>query len=247
MYGVVNRKKKKYGFGEFYADMWYYICKNTKTVSGQRCVYAKHIRQDDVNEQVSRVVQEALRNMDFTQDIMKSIGTDANLDALQAEVNTLTAAKKKEERQKAKLLSQIMELDADDELYDEIYDDLQGLLRQRVKRITELDNKINQVSIAIQNAGSKAATAEEVYATMQIIVDMMDIMPERDEQKIMHALLDSVQIYPERQPNGLWIRRVRFKVPLEFNGFSSQDVIIDDDDNSLPNANNDETVVLLSR
>ena len=245
MYGVVNRKKKKDGSGEFYTDMWYYICKNTKTVNGQRCTYTKHIRQDAVNEQVRRVVQEALRNMDFTQDIMKSIGTDANLDALQAEVDTLAATKKKEERQKSKLLSKIMELDADDELYDEMYDDLQGLLRQRMIRISELDSKINQVSIAIQNAGSKAATAEEVYATMRIIVDMMDIMPERDEQEIMHALLDSVQIYPERQPNGLWIKSVRFKVPLEFDGVSSQDVIIDNDDNSLPNASNDETVCLL--
>lgn len=245
MYGVVNRKKKKDGSGEFYTDMWYYICKNTKTVSGQRCTYTKHIRQDAVNEQVRRVVQEALRNMDFTQDIMKSIGTDANLDALQAEADTLTAAKKKEERQKSKLLSKIMELDADDDLYDEMYDDLQGLLRQRMKRIADLDSKINQVSIAIQNAGSKAATAEEVYATMRIIVEMMDIMPERDEQEIMHALLDSVQIYPERQPNGLWIKSVRFKVPLEFDGVSSQDVIIDNDDNSLPNASNDETVCLL--
>ena len=247
MYGVVNRKKKKDGSGEFYTDMWYYICKNTKTVSGQRCTYTKHIRQDDVNEQVRRVVQEALRNMDFTEDIMKSIGTDTNLDALQAEADTLAATKKKEERQKSKLLSKIMELDADDDLYDEMYDDLQGLLRQRMKRIAELDSKINQVSIAIQNAGSKAATAEEVYATMRIIVDMMDIMPERDEQEIMHALLDSVQIYPERQPNGLWIKSVRFKVPLEFDGVSSQDVIIDNDSNSLPNKSIDETVVLLSK
>ena len=94
-----------------------------------------------------------------------------------------------------------------------------------MKRISELDSKINQVSIAIQNAGSKAATAEEVYATMRIIVDMMDIMPERDEQEIMHALLDSVQIYPERQPNGLWIKSVRFKVPLEFDGVSSQFIL----------------------
>ena len=131
-------RKKKDGSGEFYTDMWYYICKNTKTVSGQRCTYTKHIRQDDVNEQVRRVVQEALRNMDFTEDIMKSIGTDTNLDALQAEADTLAATKKKEERQKSKLLSKIMELDADDDLYDEMYDDLQGLLRQRMKRIARI-------------------------------------------------------------------------------------------------------------
>lgn len=118
-----------------------------------------------------------------------------------------------------------------------------------MKRVTELDSKINQVSIAIPNVGSKATVAEEVYAIIQIIVDMMDIMPERDEQEIMHALLNRVQIYPKRQPNGFWIRSVRFKVLLEFDGVSSQDVIqdviIDNDGNSLPNESNDKTVVLL--
>ena len=63
----------------------------------------------------------------------------------------------------------------------------------------------------------------------------------------MHILLDSVQIYPERQPNGLWIKSVRFKVPLEFDGVLWQDVIIDNEENSLPNESNDETVVLLSK
>ena len=51
----------------------------------------------------------------------------------------------------------------------------------------------------------------------------------------------------ERQPNGLWIKSVRFKVPLEFDGVSSQDVIIDNDSNSLPNESIDETVLLFVR
>ena len=185
--------------------------------------------------------------MDFTEAIMKSIGSDPNLDAVQEEADTHAAPKKEEAHQKAKLLPKITEIDANEEQTDTTEDDLQGLVRQRMKRIAELDSKINQVSIAIQNAGSKAATAEEVYATMRIIVDMMDIMPERDEQEIMHALLDSVQIYPERQPNGLWIKSVCFKVPLEFDGVSSQDVIIDNDSNSLPNESIDETLALISR
>ena len=39
----------------------------------------------------------------------------------------------------------------------------------------------------------------------------------------------------------------RFKVPLEFDGVSSQDVIIDNDDNSLPNESSDEAVILLGK
>lgn len=58
--------------------------------------------------------------MNFMQDIIKSIGTNAKMNVLQAEVDAFTAAQKKEERQKAKLLSKIIELDADNDLYDEM-------------------------------------------------------------------------------------------------------------------------------
>ena len=147
MYGVVNRKKKKDGSGEFYTDMWYYLCKNTKTVNGQPCTFRKHLRQDDINAQVRAVVQEALRNIDFSQSIMNTIGTDDNLETLRAERDNLEAAKKKAERQKAKLLGKIMSLDADDDLYDTMYEDLQGLLREHTKNISELESRINQVSM----------------------------------------------------------------------------------------------------
>ncbi len=250
MYGVVNRKKKKDGSGEFYSDMWYYLCKNTKTVNGQPCTFRKHLRQDDINIQVRAVVQEALQNIDFTQHIMKTIGTDDSLDELRSERDNLESAKKKVERQKTKLLGKIMALDADDDLYDIMYEDLQRLLREHTKNISELDARINQLSIAIQNADSQAATAEEIYGVMRTVVEFMDIMPAEDERKIMQMLLESVQVYPERQPNGLLVKRVRFRIPLEYKGTSVQDIVLEvdqDTDNFLPDESSVETIVLLSK
>ena len=48
MYGNVNRKKKKDGSGH-YKDIWYYVCKNRKTVSGKPCAFTQYIRQDEIN------------------------------------------------------------------------------------------------------------------------------------------------------------------------------------------------------
>ncbi|HAT4272205.1 recombinase zinc beta ribbon domain-containing protein [Clostridium perfringens] len=56
MYGVLNRKKKK-GSDEFYTDIWYYTCKNRKTVSGHLLDYKKHIRQDEINNEVFQIVK----------------------------------------------------------------------------------------------------------------------------------------------------------------------------------------------
>lgn len=245
MYGTVYRKKKK-DSDEFYTDMWYYICKNRKIVTGHLCTYKKHLRQDDINSQVRAVVKEAISNADFTDDIMKKIGTKENLGALLTELERMEKAKKKEEAKKSKLLQKIMILDAEDELYDSMYDDLQGLLREYTKNIAELDSNSNKTNIAIENATNKQVSAQEVYKIMQTIIELMDIMPEEDEQKIMNALLDSVQVYPEKQPNGLQVKSVRFKVPLNIGGELYSEVVIDTE-NSLPKARHVETVILMTK
>ena len=162
----------------------------------------------------------------------------------------MESAKKKVERQKTKLLGKIIALDADDDLYDIMYEDLQRLLREHTKNISELDARINQLSIAIQNADSQAATAEEIYGVMRTVVEFMDIMPAEDERKIMQMLLESVQVYPERQPNGLLVKRVRFRIPLEYKGTSVQDIVLEvdqDTDNFLPDESSVESIVLLSK
>ena len=98
--------------------------------------------------------------------------------ALLTELERMEKAKKKEEAKKSKLLQKIMVLDAEDELYDSMYDDLQGLLREYTKNIAELDSNTNKTNIAIENATNKQVSAQEVYNIMQTIIELMDIMPE---------------------------------------------------------------------
>ena len=85
----------------------------------------------------------------------QGLGSADNLDALNAELNTLQAARKKELRQKTKLLGKIAELDADDDLYDSMYEELHFVLRQRAQPIADPDDKIGYVFMEIYNVGRK--------------------------------------------------------------------------------------------
>lgn len=104
MYGVVNCKKKK-GSEEYYTDMWYYICKNRKNVSWHLCDCKTHIRQDVINEQVEAVVKEALKNADFSDDVLKTIGAEENIETLQKDLQRLNKERSKEEAKKSMLLA----------------------------------------------------------------------------------------------------------------------------------------------
>lgn len=62
-------------------------------------------------------------------------------------------------------------------------------------------------------------------------------MNEAERRKLVEILIDKVQIYPERQPNGQWLKSIRFKLP-----------IIDHEiDLSLDNQNRVECVASLVR
>ena len=249
MYGVVNRKKKKDGSGEFYTDMWYYLCKNTKVEGVTKCTYTKHVRQDELDSQVRAIVQDALRNIDFTDRMRKQLGDRSGLDELTAEMDRLLAERKKEERQRSKLAAKIMALDVDDPLYEGMSDTYDGILRERVASIAELDRKIEDVGVAIQNATSRTATVERTMAMLDVAVDLMEVlMPPEQERRIVHLLIESIQIFPEPMPDGLILKSVKFRIPLEYDGVEIRGAEVDMSAyDSLPCESHDETVVLMSR
>ena len=53
----------------------------------------------------------------------------------------------------------------------------------------------------------------------------------------MESLLSEVQIYEERQPNGQWLKSIKFKLPI----------IAEDMSLSLDNDTHIETVVLMTK
>lgn len=62
-------------------------------------------------------------------------------------------------------------------------------------------------------------------------------MNEQEQRHLIEALISEIQIYEERQPNGQWLKSIKFRLP-----------IIEQDMNlSLNNDDHIETVVRLTR
>ena len=61
-------------------------------------------------------------------------------------------------------------------------------------------------------------------------------MDDQEKRQLMESLLSEVQIYEERQPNGQWLKSIKFKLPI----------IAEDMSLSLDNDAHIETVILLS-
>ena len=82
---------------------------------------------------------------------------------------------------------------------------------------------------------------------MAALVEKFDDIPDRDKQAIMGNLLDRVEIHEKKQPNGIWVKKIRFKIPLSFPDGKVYDEVSFVTEDSLPKETTDETVVLLSK
>jgi site-specific DNA recombinase len=153
---------------------------------------------------------------------------------------------KTEDAKKNKILSKIKALDPFNESYDMLYDALQEVLADISKSRVEIEDDLYNTELSLSNATSAKCSAESIYKVMGSMIEMMDMMPDEDERIMMNVLLDNVQLYEVAQPNGMWVKSVRFKVPLNVDG-ELYDELFTNNCNSLPNETTDETVCLLSR
>ena len=250
MYGVVNRKKKK-NSDEFYSDMWYYKCKNRKIVSGHPCTYKKNVRQDEINTEVIALVKYVFGGEnDMKDQILKKLDSDDSLRELLAEKERLTKEREKLSSKKSKLMRRIADLDIDDELYDDLMKTYRESVNEVNEQINIMENQLYQNDLAIENAEGENLSTEVYKRIIDEMLDNIDDMNDADKKTLMNLLIEKIEIYPEKQEDGRWIKSIQFKIPLNIDGQAVNTLFFDDEEdteNSLPTEKHVETVVLMSK
>ena len=155
------------------------------------------------------------------------------------------------------MLDKIGNMDVDDELYDTLFEDYMGVVRELTEKLAKLDADLLRNNIAIENMQKQTFTAEQYYELLDAIVRYMEELPENRIKQLMGLVIDKVELFPKRQANGRWVRNVRFKVPLDVDGtfydsigFHGDGEEKGEEDDSVyfpPNETHDETCVLLSK
>ena len=80
-------------------------------------------------------------------------------------------------------------------------------------------------------------TGDNIYKVLIYFEKLYGMMNEVERRQLIEALISEIQIYPERQPNGQWLKSIKFRLP-----------IIEEDMNiSLDNEQQIESVALLTR
>ena len=56
--------------------------------------------------------------------------------------------------------------------------------------------------------------SHNIYKILFYFDKMYAVMDEAERRHLMESLIDEIQIYEERQPNGQWLKSISFKLPI---------------------------------
>ena len=100
-------------------------------------------------------------------------------------------------------------------------------------QIDELKEKIDRIH-------QDKISSENIYQLLLMFDRLYESASETERKELMQAFIESIDIYPEKPDNGIWIKNIHFAFPIPMNG---KDII----DLSLEDQQTLETVVLMSR
>ena len=92
----------------------------------------------------------------------------------------------------------------------------------------DLDNRLYKMYDKIEDTETLLATArakkraieaekltgDNIYKVLIYFEKLYGVMDEVERRQLIEALISEIQIYPERKPNGQWLKSIKFKLPI---------------------------------
>ena len=235
MYGNKSIKHKK--DGTKYKDFYYYGCKHRTMIRGHKCDYKKQIREELLDDAVAEVIVKLVSNPKFAAMMQEKINMKVDTAAIDQEIANYEKQLRQHYSVKAKLAEEIDSLDPDDRHYVRRKADLDDRLYKMYDKIEDTESLLIAARAKKQAIEAEKLTGDNIYKVLIYFEKLYGVMNEAERRQLIEALISEIQIYPERQANGQWLKSIKFKLPI----------IEEDMSISLDNEEQVETVVLLSK
>ena len=204
---------------------------------GHKCDFNKQIREELLDDAVAEVIVKLVSNPKFA-DLMRSkIDMQVDTTAVEQEIANYEKQIRQCYSTKGKLIDEIDSLDVEDKHYSRIKTDLNERLYKIYDKIEEHESQLIEAKAKKIAIESEKITGDNIYKILIYFDKLYANMNETEKRQLIEKLISDIQVYENRQPNGQWLKSIKFKLPI----------IEHDMDFSLDSDTHVETVVLMSR
>lgn len=235
MYGNKSIKHKK--DGTKYKDFYYYGCKHRSMTRGHKCDYKKQIREELMDDAVAEIIVKLVSNPKFADMMQQKINMKVDTSAIEQEIANYEKQLRQSYSVKSKIMEEIDSLDPDDRHYIRRKADLDDRLYRMYDKIEETESRLIEARAKKTAIEAEKITGDNIYKVLIYFDKLYKVMNDVEKRQLMESLISEIQIFEDRQPNGQWLKSMKFKLPI----------IEGDMELSLDNDEHVETVCLLSK
>lgn len=235
MYGNKSIKHKK--DGTKYKDFYYYGCKHRSMTRGHKCDYKKQIREELMDDAVAEIIVKLVSNPKFADMMQQKINMKVDTSAIEQEIANYEKQLRQSYSVKSKIMEEIDSLDPDDRHYIRRKADLDDRLYRMYDKIEETESRLIEARAKKTAIEAEKITGDNIYKVLIYFDKLYKVMNDVEKRQLMESLISEIQIFEDRQPNGQWLKSMKFKLPI----------IEGDMELSLDNDEHVETVCLMSR
>ncbi len=217
---------------------YYYYCKNTVTSTGHQCTFRQNIEQTEMNRMVASIVSAMVKDPRFAEAIKEKIGSAVDTGSLEKQLGALQSQLRQALGTKSRLEKQMDSLDINDQYYNRKISDLQRRYEDQYGRIDEIESQIDDVQNQIHIIRQEKISGDSIYRLLLAFDQVYDAATEVERKEFMRAFIERIELFPEKQPDGNWIRKIIFNFPVPVNGSEVKEL-------PLENESMAETVALL--
>ena len=212
MYG--NKSIKHKSDGTKYKDFFYYGCKHRTMTRGHKCDYRKQINEELLDSAVAEVIVKLVSNPKFAAMMQEKINMKVDTSATLQEIANYEKQLRQSYSVKSKLMEEIDSLDPDDKHYYKRKADLDDRLYKMYDKIEDTENLLIAARAKKMAIETEKLTGDNIYKVLIYFDKLYAVMSDQEKRQIMEALISEIQIYEERQPNGQWLKSIKFKLPI---------------------------------
>ena len=106
--------------------------------------------------------------------------------------------------------------------------------------IDSVEKSIDEVKNRLLNIKQKKISEDNVYQFLSYFDKLYDKFTDLEKKQFLNSFVERVDIYEQEQPDGRFLKHIKFRLPVYYNGVETEKL-------SWDNESTVETVVLLSQ
>ena len=130
-------------------------------------------------------------------------------------------------------------LDIMDKFYEKKYQDMETRLYRLYDEIEGVENSIEEVKNRLLNIQQQKISEENVYQFLLYFDKLYDKFTDLEKKEFLNSFVEQVDIYEQEQPDGRFLKHIKFRFPVYFGDRETQELCWD-------NESIVESIVLLS-